>query len=184
MNYFTLFPLSGYWGKFLGFAISALALVLLVFQELAGPAFLASWFAPGKQVAALLWFFAIGLLFLTFSKEKIDDERVQKIRYTALRALAYFCLLSPAMFFAPFLNPEDGPGAATNETVPWIMLLLVLPLLVYQVIFNIGLFFNPSWIYNDLGAEENIRKNPRFFLIYILLVTVLFIGFFVLKAIH
>lgn len=178
MNYFTLFPLQGYWAKFVGLAVSAIALTIMAIHELAGPAYLPLDLPPNKFLASSIWLFSLGLYMLSFSKEKVDDERVRQIRYTALRCLGYCCLVGPFCAFSPLVLDSNGVSqAAINDPVFLISILLIFPLLAYQVIFNIGLHFSPQWIFNDLGAEENIRKNPKFFLIYSILVAIIFAVF-------
>ncbi|HSI91055.1 MAG TPA: hypothetical protein VK927_08060 [Adhaeribacter sp.] len=180
MNYFTLFPLQGYWGKFAGLSISTIAIILLLIYEFLGQEYLPVIIQEGKQVSTLLWLFCLGLFILTFSKEKIDDERVQKIRYTALRAMAFFCFIGLFSVFSPL--SIDSEGIANEDIVPLILLLLVFPLVGYQIIFNLGLYLNPAWAYNDLGAEENIRKNPKFFHIYAIVITIILIVFLIIRG--
>ncbi len=181
MNYFTLFPLSGYWGKFVGFGISSIALILLIINEGFGTEFLASAKLANTPITTFLWLFCIGLVFITFSKERIDDERVQKIRYTALRALALFHSFGLILIFAPFRANTQEVQTASDNDFSLMLLLMGFPLIGYQIIFNLGLYLNPAWAYNDLGAEENIRKNPKFFLIYTVLVSIVFVLFILLK---
>lgn len=185
MRYFTLFPLQGYWGKFAGLAISTLALILIGIYKLTGPEFLNAVLPAGKQLGTLLWLFAMGLYFISFSKEKVDDERVQKIRYTALRGTGLIVFGMLFISFSPMaLNAKGISEVAITDPIFLIFTALVLPLLAYQVIFNIGLHLNPAWAFNDLGVEENIKKNRKFFLIYIILTALLLVGLVILNSLE
>ncbi|KAA9325019.1 hypothetical protein [Adhaeribacter soli] len=183
MNYFTLFPLQGYWGKFVGLAISIVSLLLLLIYTLAGPTFLLKVFSPEKQLVSLLWLFSIGLFMLSFSKEKIDDERVQLVRYTALRGMVLMCFIGLFSSFSPLMIDDLGMSLmAKGSTLALVLMVIVAPLLTYQVIFNIGLHLNTDWVYNDLSAEDNLKKNPKFFLFYIIFITLLLTGILILNV--
>lgn len=185
MNYFTLFPLQGYWGKFVGLGISLISLLLLLVYAISGPSFLLKVLSPEKQLVSLLWLFSLGLFVLSFSKEKIDDERVQLVRYTALRGMSSICFIGLFSAFSPLVIDDLGMSLiAKDSTLVLVLMAIVAPLLTYQIIFNIGLQLNPSWAYNDLSAEENIKKNPNFFLIYAILTTAILAVLLILKVIN
>jgi hypothetical protein len=185
MRYFTIFPLQGYWGKFAGLTISFTALLLLTGTTFWGPIFLSKILAPGKQLISLLWLFSLGLFVLSFSKEKIDDERVQLIRYTALRGMASISFIGLFSAFSPLVVDDMGTSLmAKNSTLALVLMVIVAPLLTFQVIFNFGLYLNPSWTYNDLSVGENFKKNPKFFLIYAIATTLILAGLLLAKVLN
>lgn len=108
---------------------------------------------------------------MAFSKEKIEDERVQKIRSSALR-VSLGTLLGGmiAFLFTTFISNSEL--SITNDSL---IVFILFALGVYHLFFHISLYFDPKWAYGDNSAMENIRKNKAFFIVYTL-VTVIAIG--------
>ncbi len=162
--------MNGYWGKYLGAAICVgailgFSLILLEKHELL------QLVIPSEiQFPVLELIFAFGLFILTFSKEKVDDEQIQRVRYTAQRAGLFISFLAAFQFL--FVNlltlRKDGSSIIDVDHLSHLILfLLIIPLLIYQIIFQIGVFFDPGWVHSDRTAEDNLRENPvfRYFLI-------------------
>ena len=174
MKYFTLFPLQGYWGKWAGGITAFSALVtgaLVIGMKMT---FLNDLIDPNLQEIWLTWLFALGLFILSFSKEKIDDERVQRIRYVALRGASMMGFMTTLFVFSPIIWQAGPDGTFQPDlemplsVLPFAILqCLTIPLLTFQIIFNLGLYQDGNWAYNDLGAEENLRKNPWLFVIFV-----------------
>ncbi len=151
MKTLTLFPLHGYWARLVGFAVLTVATVPLLVK------LLTYWIPaatkiqlPGSDV--LLWTIGLGLAMVTFSKERKEneDERTRQVRYTAFRSLAMIYFIVAFFLFAPFsmgfeLSREILIGA-----------FFILPLVCYQIVYNICLYTSGGYTYTDGTARGNI----------------------------
>ncbi len=164
MNDFTVFPLNNYKMKYAGISISVISLILLVINSFVHNLNFHSNISEVQHQNILFWGFVMGLYLLTFSKEKIDDDRVKRIRSKALQIS--FGLLSSVLLAITFIGSYDN----TFQSFETIQILSIVAgsLLIYQIIFNLGIYHDSSFIYSDNTVRENKRRNKRFYLIYIL----------------
>ena len=174
MPHFTPFQLESYWGKWLGSAIIILSLLAAGLIYGMGSTFLDRLVAPNLQLVWLSWLFALGLFVFSFSKERIDDERVRHVRYLAFRAALMLGFLIPLVLFCP-LNWDkiDSNVVLTVSEVPLaILFCVIVPLLTYQTVFNLALRFDPDWAREDSGFPKAKRV---YWPLILLLMTLAFI---------
>lgn len=76
---FTAFPLQGYWGKLVGIYLSAIALILFFIFSFSN-FILFTKYSQELHTEFSFLLLMYGLFMITFSKEKIDDERIKLIR--------------------------------------------------------------------------------------------------------
>jgi len=174
MNNFTPFPLASYWSKKAGAILVLIALLFLLLVTL----------FKGMQTLIPLdqrhlleiggWALAFGLVGIVTSKERIDDERVQKIRASAYRMSFTLIFIVLATFGG---SNMVEPGKISIDPLAAILFIA----LTYDIIFYIGLYSGSGLYYADDDALENFRKNRRFVTIYVLIVGLL--GLLVLIAI-
>jgi hypothetical protein len=183
MKYLTIFPMSGHWAKYLGGGIAFVALALVMVSLLLGEHLLQGFISPARQVPVLLWILGMALFIISFSKERVEDERVMRIRYTALRGLGMIFCVCVLSAFSPLVIESDGTAAIGSESASQlIMLLMIVPLSIYQIIFHIGLRLDPQWAYNDGSARDNFRTYKD--VLNYVLGTIILLGiFFILISI-
>ena len=81
------------------------------------------------------------LLLVAFSKEKVDDERSQKIRYFSLKFTFKFLLASITSNYLLNYNIET-------------IYVAIFSLIIYLVVFNLANYYNPEFIF-----KEETKKN-------------------------
>jgi hypothetical protein len=143
--------------KKLGLAITAVGLLLLITllvwsPELDEPGYI------DKVLYPLHLIIIFGLMMLTFSKEKIDDERVQKIRYFVTK----FCFRFLIILLPTYL-------IITNlDRVPFsvypIFYIIEGILILFQILFRFGLNRNPKKMFS-----EPTKGNTGFVILFIAL---------------
>jgi len=101
----------------------------------------------------------LGLVMLTYSKERRDDERVQRIRYAVLK-LSYVWTLSG---IAIYMVISTLDRVAFN--IYWIAYIMEGMLVLYQILFRIFLATNPEWIF-----REGIPARRSFLVLFACLV--------------
>jgi hypothetical protein len=148
----------GYKGKVAGMIIAGIGLILLIVQKLTHFIVFAK-LNSDQHFNALLWFTMLGLFTIMFSKEKIEDERVQYLRTKSL--MYAFCLMIAAtMAFAltvtlmPTQDPEMAKGVTLSaddiiQAGRMMMFYPAVALVIYLVMFHIGLYFDDAWDYED-----------------------------------
>lgn len=99
-----------------------------------------------------------GFLMLTFSKEKMDDERIQKIRYFATN----ICLRMLIILIPTYILITD------LDRVPFsvypIFYIIEGILIFYQVVFRIGIRTSPKRMF-----EEPTKGNSGFYIVFFIL---------------
>ncbi|MBI9034804.1 MAG: hypothetical protein JEZ03_10080 [Bacteroidales bacterium] len=169
MNDITFSPLHSYKMKYAGISISALSLLLLLINTLFNNLSIFNTLSITEHQELFFWTFVFGLFTIVFSKEKIDDDRVRKIRSRALQVSYGFLT---AILLVICLNSFYMEAFEAIKKI-YILSLVATSLIIYLIIFNLGLFFDSSIIYSENSAGENIRKNKIFFLIYLVVSTAL-----------
>jgi len=162
MRNFTLYPMSSYQGKLAGLAIIALALIMLLVVKFFGPLSFIPKLDRDRQLILFFVFTVLGMYQVVFSKEKNEDERVQRIRAK--------CFQSAFMIFAGTLIAILLTSVTSHEAMTFsavqLCTFVAFGLSLYLLLFHIGLYFDPAWNYNDDTVLVNIRKNKTFFIIY------------------
>ena len=163
MKNFTLFPLQSYRTKLAGITITVISLILIGIEKMSGI------IAGDKlktqkfiQIATLL--IIIGLFLVIFSKEKIDDDRVKKVRLKSLQlGFATTLAIIISLIFVSIVHPAFSFGVIHD-----LSMISLISLIVYLLFFNIGLYFDLNELYNDDTSLANVNKNRLFFLVYTL----------------
>lgn len=175
MKNLTLLPLQSFRTKIAGIVITLLSVISLILIK-------ATHFSPGNrfnehQVIQCMFLLIItGLFFITFSEERIDDDRVKLIRGKALQCgFAIILAIIISLIFVSVIQPSFSFGGVND-----LSLIALTGLVAYQFIFNISLYIDANWNYNNETVLSNIKKNRTFFLIYTLgLIAFLVFLFFV-----
>mgnify|MGYP006301486207 CR=1 FL=1 len=85
------------------------------------------------------------LLMAVYSKEKLDDERVQQVRYFSLKMSFYVLIIFLGFnYFAGFGISAIYVGIGS--------------LLFYLIVFYLGLFFNPAFIFIEKTNRSKIQR--------------------------
>lgn len=174
MNQFTLFPLNSYKAKIVGIILSIFSVILMVLEKINQFIVLKN-LDPSQHLQLLFLLLLAGLFIIAFSKEKIDDDRINLIRGKAFQigfgmilaisiSFSVVCVLSPTMAFN------------TAHALP---LIILISLSIYLIVFNVGIYLDLQSMYNNGSALLNIKKNKAFFLVYLLFL-VLIAGYLIL----
>lgn len=134
-------PLYNYYFKFLGLVLTIACIILLLLNVL--------------NERTLLIGATIGLQIFAFSKERIEDERVQRVRAVSLRAFAIFIT---SLFIA--LGITNIIFDAT--------LAVFIALLFYIIFFNISLWKDGNNVYSESGVVRNMKYSPLIPILYII----------------
>jgi hypothetical protein len=172
MKNFTLFPLQNHRNKLIGIIITTLSIVFVVFAKMG---IVINVNLTIQQIFQILNLTTIiGLFLIVFSKEKIDDERVKKIRLKSLQfGFGMILSLIISLIFVSIIHPAfsfDG----THD----LSLISLICLIAYLIFFNAGIYFDLKEIYIDDTVLTNINKNRVFFIFYtlgLLLIVILLI---------
>lgn len=174
----------GYWGKVTGMVMTAVGIVLLAVQKLTS--FIVFEKLNSAQhfnmIMALIIF---GLVFMTFSKEKHEDERVQQIRGKAFMTafgilLASSVAVTTTFSLAPSFSDSDYAGVMTLTPDDIIMAarlgmtFLTFGFVVHLAMFHIGLYFDQTWDYKDeTWTPMILLKNLRYRIIIMVALLIL-----------
>jgi hypothetical protein len=176
MKNLTLYPMSSYKSKIAGLFVIGVAVILLAVVKFYGPLPFIQKLDADRQFKMFFVFMIFGLFQVTFSKEKNEDERVQKIRAKSFQAS--FMLLAGSMI-AISLSTVTGKGDGNMPDIE-LSMLAGFGVVFYLVLFHIGLYFDPAWNYNDDTVLVNIRKNKTFFIIYFIVLALLLTAIFLI----
>ncbi|MFC5272115.1 hypothetical protein [Adhaeribacter terreus] len=154
------FPMNNFFFKSAGAIITLAGFLLFCWLKFTGQVLPVEAFNYDSQVQGSLWIFALGLFLMAFSKEKIDDERVQQIRAVAMRL--GFQLLATMLIIINMSGIKKG-----IFEVPFTLELLIGCLLAYLLFFHASLYFNLNLSSADNSVSENMRIQPKFYLIFV-----------------
>jgi hypothetical protein len=143
--------------KKFGLAVTAIGLLMLIAikvwsPELDEPGYMDKILFPIHLVIIF------GLMILTYSKEKIDDEGVQKIRYFVTK----FCFRLIIIFIPTYLiitNLDRVEFSAYH-----IFYIIEVILILFQILFRIGLKQSPKMMFS-----EPTKGNAGFIIVLIAL---------------
>ncbi len=166
----------GYKGKVIGMFIAGITLVILLIQKFTGFTVIDS-LSPDRHFNILLWITLFGLVMVMFSKEKNEDERVQYIRYRSVMTV-FLMMISATLGFAFTVSilPDEAfmePGTSvTGEDMVFVGRLLMyypaVAIVLYLVMFHIGLYFDEAWDYEDKAwSWRQLWKNKRYRLLFL-----------------
>ncbi len=148
MNRFT--SLSDYKFRTFGLIISAIAIVLLAILLLLDYEYESGWH---DRIFIINHFIIIFSLYIVmYSKERYDDERVQKIRYNLLK-ISYALSICGIMVYVSITSLDR-----VDLSIFIILYIIEAVLIIYQLLFRYCLATNPSWIF-----RETTRNKFRFY---------------------
>jgi hypothetical protein len=147
-----------YRGKIAGMIIAAVGIILLIVQKITGFTVLEK-FNADQHFNMILWFTLLGLFTMMFSKEKMEDERVQFIRMKSL-LYAFVLMIAATLAFGltvsimPFedMDLKDGTTLTPDDIIMGGRMLMFYPavaMVIYLVMFHVGLYFDNTWDYED-----------------------------------
>ena len=144
-----LYPMGSYRNKIAGLIIILISLIMLLIVIIHGPlSFLhnAHVHIHLHQFNFFLATLIFGMHMTAFSKEKQDDERVQAIRTKALQ-MALGLLTGTIAAFS--LAISIASKSIDNIDLTTVSFIAAYGLAVYLIVFHVGLYFEPSWTYNN-----------------------------------
>ena len=161
------------WKKW-GFIISALGLMAMLAERIYPFTFIKK-FNAEQHYNIFQWFVLFGLVVVIYSKEKYDDERAKAIR---LRAFQIAFALQQAVLLAMALT-----GSTTKEKMgieaPDLFVFAAIGIILYVLVFHVGLYFDFLWEYEDQNVWENlknIKKNKWGIIVYLVLSAILLLS--------
>jgi cation transport ATPase len=147
-----------------GIIISAIGLLGMVAERLKGIIIFHKFTAP-QHYAIFEWVMLLGLATIIWCREKIEDDRVKAVR---AKSFQFVFLLVTGTMMAVALTSSLHP----NDPLPPDVLFFfsAIGIIFYLFFFNIGVYFDFLWDYEDRGVWENLRnidKNKWGLLVYL-----------------
>jgi len=142
-----------YRGKVAGIILSAVGIIAMATEKI-GKFSVFPKLNIDQHYLLSYWCALFGLLLMTFSKEKQEDERTRLVRSKAMQTAFYLltCIMLSFTLIATIAQ-KSLPLDVTE-----FYMLLTLALLMYQFLFQIGLHFDFLWEYEDKGLVENLKN--------------------------
>jgi cation transport ATPase len=148
-----------------GVAISAVGLLGMIVERTKGLIILQK-YSAAQHYAMFEWVMMLGLFTIIYCREKEEDDRAKAIRAKSFQVsflLVIGTMLAIALTSA--MHPDKDPLAPAD-----LFFLSAFGLIFYLFFFNIGLYFDFLWDYEDRGVWENLRnigKNKWGMLVYL-----------------
>jgi hypothetical protein len=148
--------------KLVGISFALLGLILLFAQDFMGLVYESGW--KDRTLLLIHYVIILSLIMLNFSKEKDDDERIQRIRYTLLKLVYAWTILGISFYLVVTgLNSVD-----LNMYI--IIYIIEGALVLYQILFRIFLVINPKWIFEEHRSKRSFLIMATTILFMIVLV--------------
>jgi len=133
--------------KFIGLTFALIGVLLFIAQKLLNLTYDPGW--EDRILLLIHYVIIISLIMLNFSKEKADDERIQRIRYSVLKQIYAWTIMGIAIYLL-------STGLDRINLDMYIILYIIEGMLVlYQILFRIYLILNPKWIFEDHRAMRS-----------------------------
>jgi cation transport ATPase len=148
-----------------GVFISAIGLLGMIVERLKG-LIIFNKYTVAQHYGIFEWVMLLGLATIIWCREKVEDDRVKAVRAKSFQ-FAFLLVIGVMMAVALTHNmhPEDPLASAD------LFFLAALGVVFYLFFFNIGVYFDALWDYEDRGVWENLRnidKNKWGMLVYLI----------------
>lgn len=155
-----------YKGKIAG-AIVAIAGFIAAIAEKLHPWQFSPKLAPDQMMSLFKWVMLLGLFTIGYSKERYDDDRAVAIR---LKALQISVMLQQAVIMGMAFTSSLAHEPVDSDLL---FVLAAIGIVMYLLLFHVGLYFDFLWDFNDKSRQsnplKNWRKNKWSLLVYLLL---------------
>jgi branched-subunit amino acid transport protein AzlD len=159
--------------KVWGVIISAIGLIAMVTERLM-PFVIFKKFTAAQHYSIFEWIMLLGLIGIMYCKEKYDDERARAIR---LRAFQISFAMMQAVLLGMALTGSISLKAGEEFEPSILFVFSAMGIILYLLVFYVGLYFDFLWEYEDKEAGwENIKnmgKNKWGILAYLAITIVL-----------
>jgi uncharacterized membrane protein len=150
----NLAPLNNYTFKIFGIGVTVLTLVVAIPFTIFG--------IESIPTNVFMIFLTMGLVIISTSKEKIEDERIQKIRGHASRvSFTYVISLLVALGITQQFSSKD----IVNNP----LLIAAFGLCLYIFLFHFSLRKDFFLIDKDETIAESVKRNKGFYMIYMIM---------------
>lgn len=166
MKAYSLMPLQSHKMKLVGIIISTLAITAMVIENLTGKLLLIDGFDVNRHFYFLFLLNSIGLYTIAFSKEKIEDERVQVLRDKTFRASFGLTMSTMLALSITYLFMSVQSEVKLWEIFPFMATLM---LSFHLIIFNIRLYTNNIIEEGEVSLFQNIKNHKAFFIVFVVL---------------
>ena len=159
------------WKKW-GLVVSALGLLGMIMERLERVIIVTKFSVP-QHYALFELIMLFGLLIVIFCKEKEEDDRARAIRSKSFQ-FSFTLVISALLVFA-FITSVDTHTPLLSADLFY---LVAIGIVFYLLFFNVGLYFDFLWDYEDKGVWENLKnvnKNKWSLLIYLISCAIIFI---------
>ena len=105
------------------------------------------------------WVMLLSMSIIMYCREKYDDDRAKQIRLKSLQ-IAFLAVLATMMAVGLTISISPEPGVKDGSSIPAQILLTLAAfgIVLYLLIFHLGLYFDFLWDYNDSGVIENLKN--------------------------
>lgn len=173
MDKFTIMPLYNNRFKSIGIILSIVSITLMFFTDKISMMPFLQGYTQRDCLILLMCINGLALFYITFSKEKHEDERISTIRdktYRVTVASTVGALVSMVLTQMIFMGGYNGDKQVSVSAVYLMfMFLLNLILLTQLIVFYYRVFTNSDIESYDYTVNENIRNNKKLYMIYLTL---------------
>jgi len=156
-----------------GVVVSVIGFITMMITRFGKVLFLKK-YSLDQQYAVFEWIMLFGLILVMFCKEEFEDERAKAIR---LKALQTAFIIEQAVLLAMALVTGTYKSAGPIDA-SLLFAVSALGIIMYLLIFHVGLYFDFLWDFEDRGLLENWRnlnKNKWGMLVYLVLAAIAFL---------
>lgn len=149
--------------KILGLVLSVLSMMLILISK-SGHLLLIPQLGTTREYDLLIWFLAVGLYLISFSREKIEDERIRMIRNRCLLiGLTLTLSLLLVLSFIGIIFPSD----LLFDPALDLTLIACAPAALYLILFHAGVHLDSIWNYNEKNSRLLNRSGNKKHLIFL-----------------
>ena len=144
----------------LGLIISLTGMVIFIILLLLDFNYMENW--EQKIFIMNHYIIILGLIILTYSREKVEDERTQNFRHRLLR-ISYLLNIVGIIGYAAISILDR-----VEFNISVIFYIIETALILYQVLFRVSLRTNPSWIFRETPRNRSRSIIPVAALVFLI----------------
>jgi hypothetical protein len=166
-----LTQLYDYRGKIAGIVISLLGIAGMAVERLSGLIIMAK-YSQDEHYHIFLWITLFGFLLTAYSKEKYEDERTKQVRAKSLQ-ISFGALVGILLSYSLVCTLQPTKATVGLDETYFFM---AMGLLLYLLVFHVGLYLDFLWDYEDSGLWQNwknIGRNKWGILAYLLICVIM-----------
>ena len=152
--------------------VSIVAMVAMAGEKFAGFIIFKK-LTSGQHYALFEWLMLASMSIVIYCREKYDDDRAKMIRLKSFQ-IAFLAIVALLLSVGCTGSIFENINAKTpvNMHPQFLMTIAAFGIVLYLLVFHLGLYFDFLWDYNDTGVIQNFKnigKNVWSILAYLLI---------------